>query len=513
MLLILSLLCPLSSGLASNVEDSLVVGIQSTRTTSIQPLFPQERDMLSVYDLVWESLVTIDDNYIPQPCLARSWEVSPNGRTWTFRLRTDVSFSNGQPLRAADVVATAQAILARARDETTTDKGFYYNLKYFISDISASSDDTVVVRADRPYYGLLYAMTFPVLPESQVNMASPCGTGPYVITDFSPANMLSLSASSTWWKNTPQVRHITFVMTDTPKKVIENYEYARVDTVFTRSIAAAQYRSGTSSLALNSRTPQLELLLMNHSSSRLADVRVRKAIRYVLDLDRIASSVYMGMVDRTNLPVIPGTWMYNDNLDAQFRPNLEEARRLLEEAGWGDSNQDGYLDRLDDEDPTRLVELRLNLYVYEEPDNDVRIECANMIREQLAQVGITVNISTMTFTGIQEKLNAASFNLALVSFSMDTAPDPGFLLMNANTGNYGRYRSTAMTDLFKELRKCVSQQEYQQKLYEIESLFVDDCPFICLYWREGVVLTRKMYTTVRDVREHHLLKGIESFRP
>ena len=53
--------------------DSLSVGIQSTKTTTIQPLVPIERDMMSIYSLVYESLVTIDDNYLPQPGLAESW--------------------------------------------------------------------------------------------------------------------------------------------------------------------------------------------------------------------------------------------------------------------------------------------------------------------------------------------------------------------------------------------------------------------------------------------------------
>ena len=73
---------------------------------------------------------------------------------------------------------------------------------------------------------------------------------------------------------------------------------------------------------------------------------------------------------------------------------------LLEADGWGDSNEDGVLDRLNDEG--KLVSLNMNLYVYEEPEDNVRIETANFIKEELAVVGINVSITTMTFTGIQE---------------------------------------------------------------------------------------------------------------
>ena len=124
--------------------------------------------MLSIYDLVYESLVQIDENYMPQPYLAERWEESSGGKYWTFYLRRDVSFTDGTPLTAADVVASAQYILDKANDENITDHGFYSNLKYFVSGISAKDDYTVTVKTSRPYFGLLYAMTFPVVPAAYV---------------------------------------------------------------------------------------------------------------------------------------------------------------------------------------------------------------------------------------------------------------------------------------------------------------------------------------------------------
>lgn len=123
-----------------------------------------------------------------------------------------------------------------------------------------------------------------------------------------------------------------------------------------------------------------------------------------------------------------------------------------------------------------------------------------------------MTVTTLTMAGMQEKLSAGSFHMALVSYAMDAAPDYGFLLMSGNTGNYSRYRSSTMTTLCKELRSCKSKDTYQSKLYEIQSRFTEDSPFICLYYRCGMVLTRKMYTTVRDVRELELMRGIEDFR-
>ena len=515
-LLLTTLLMPADQAFAENVGTSITIGIQSTKTLTLRPFEPQERDMLSIYNVVYDSLVTIDDDYLPQGSIAESWEESSGGKTWIFHLRSDVRFSDGTPLTAADVVASANYILDKARDENITDHGFYSNLNYFVKSITAKDDHTVVVTAKtsksdtRYYYGILYQMTFPIVPASQVSADNPCGSGPYVVSQFQAGDFMVLEANTNWWKTQPFVRQIMVSFHDAPKAVIDSYEYNRVDAVFTRSIAGAQYKTGTNSVSMSYRTNQLECLLTNNSARELTP-EVRKAIRYVIDRKKIISSVYSGMAVLTNFPFYPGTWMYNDGLDSLFTINLDEARRLLEEAGWEDSDENGVLDRTDSEG--KLSQLSLRFYVYEEPDNDVRLEAANMIAEQLAQVGIECRIEPMTIANVREKLKAGSYDLALVSFAMDVCPDPGFMLTKGNSGNYVRYKSDRMTTLCNDLRKEVSQNGFRQKLMEIQSLFAEDCPFICLYYRTGFVITRYMYTTCRDVREYELLRGIAGFFP
>ncbi len=463
---------------------------------------------------MYESLFYLDDQYKPQPLLAESWREDGDGKTWTFNIRRNVTFSDGTPLTARDVVATANYILEMAKDEESPVKGYYSNLRYFVSRITAPDDYTVVVRADagRTYYGLLYAMTFPVLPESELRSENPMGSGPYIITRFKQgqSSEIVLEANTNWWKNLPHVRRISVVCYTTQREVMEAYEYGRVNTIFTRAIAASQYKSGANSLSLDYRTNQLEVLMMYQSSGRLRSVNVRKAIRHAIDVDYIANHVYMGMVYRTDTPVIPGIELYNENVSSAYGYDVEKARRLLEEDGWADTNEDGVLDKVVDD---VSIDLSVRLYVYEEPDNDVRFETAGVIKDQLAAVGIKVEIVTGTYQSVKEKLEAGSFALALCSIAMDPVPDYGFLLMSGNTCNYGRYKSTEMTDLCKKLRTCYEPGPYRDTLWQIQERFTEDCPFLCLFYRGGTVLTRYMYTTVRDVRELELLRGIESFNP
>ena len=130
------ILLPINPVSAEGVGREFTIGIQSTKTISIRPFEAVDRDMLSIYNAVYESLVYLDDNYMPQGCLAESWEPGNNGKTWTFTLRSDIRFSDGTPITADDVVASAQYILDKANDENIADHGFYYNLAYFVKNIT-----------------------------------------------------------------------------------------------------------------------------------------------------------------------------------------------------------------------------------------------------------------------------------------------------------------------------------------------------------------------------------------
>ena len=207
LLALLTILCLLfgpAASRAENVGDSLVVGMVSTRTTEIRPLTPQEAGMVSLYNVVYESLVTVDDNGIPQPYLAEKWEESNSGETWTFTLRENLRFSDGSALTADDVVASAQYLLTLAKNEEAEDNGFYQTMRYTISSISKADERTVIVKAARKYYGVLYSMTFPVVPAAQVEQANPLGSGPYVISAFEPGSYMQLDANANWWQTQPQ---------------------------------------------------------------------------------------------------------------------------------------------------------------------------------------------------------------------------------------------------------------------------------------------------------------------
>ena len=276
----------------------------------------------------------------------------------------------------------------------------------------------------------------------------------------------------------------------------------------TRSINASRYSSSLSSFSLAARTRQLEVLLINRSSSLFksdenGENLVRRAISYAINRSELISSVYQGMATVAYTPIPAGTWLSNEStINDIYDPLM--AASLLDSAGWKLAD-DGKRYKDGSGFPT------IYLLVYDEPGSTVRTNAANKIREQLAAVGLPVIVSTRTRDYTLTKLRSADYTLALVAFNFDVSPDPGFTIASTGSCNYTRYRSDTMNDLITKLRSSVSADDYKSVMGEIQNLFVQDIPYLPLYWRTGALLSRSAFTDARDIRELELLRGVESW--
>lgn len=319
---------------------------------------------------------------------------------------------------------------------------------------------------------------------------------------------MMLTANQDWWGGTPGLQEIMTIFHATNRDLVSSYEYNRVDAIITRELNAAQYRSGVSTLNITYRTRQLETLLFNNASYELQDVKVRKAIRFAINIEGLVNSSYLGMVSRSDTLMPQGTWMQG-GVSSVLRQDVQRARALLAEAGWGNPNQDGVLTKVIDGGAKKLS---LSFIVYDDGGDGARLSTAQQIAGMLSNVGIEARVISLPFADAQARLKAGSYNLALAAFSMDAVPDPGFLLISGNTANFMRYRSENMDKLFEGLRSALTKEKYTQKLYEIQARFVEDCPFVSLYYRNGAIITRQMFSTSRDLREPDILRGIEEVR-
>lgn len=489
----------------------MTVAMISATDLAIYPLLTMDRDMLSMMDLVYESLVVLDDSRNPSPGLATSWQMLGDGKTWIFTLREKVLFHNGNEMTAYDVAATMDAIKIIASDETlpANQKGMYVNVANICHSWKAEDAYTLTVTTNRPFYGLLYAMTFPILQAQSVMEQNPPGTGPYRVEYYAPGEELWLVGNQNWYNLPPYVNEIIGKWYPDVETALAAFEAEDVDIIMTRSTAAVRYRGTTSSRAssYDYATQQLECLMINYAN-HLKDLDMRKAVVHAINTSRLTSNVYQSMVTPTNTLQSPDSWLYKENVTT-YAYNPEEANALLDSLGWGNINDAGYRFRKTDTGETKVLEFRIGYY--NEAGNNLRGEAAEEIGRMLNAVGIKVRFTPYEFEAGAQKLTSADYDLFLCAYNMDVVPDPNYILLSNGYGNYAKYRSDDMNTLCQALRKAAKAEDFQSTWFEIQTLMANDLPFLPLYWREGVVLTRYPYSNIRDIRENELLRSINEY--
>ena len=503
-----------AAGGAYHGLTSLTVAAVAGEDAHLSPLTSRDRDMHSLMALCYEGLVALDDDGYPVPALA-SWTAPTDGRRWLFHLRTDVTFHNGKPLTSADVVATLNYIreLGQYDDKGASrlpreERGVHANLiEAYVSSVTAMDTYTVQITGSRAYFGLLSAMTFPILPAEEVASALPPGTGPYRIAEYEPGDRLWLTAWSGYRRPAANVSNIVALIYPNIDKALEAFDAGAADVAMTRSLAATRYTGSLRSFTMTYSTRQLELLLMHHRERKgiLRDDNVRRAIMAAIDRTALIRQVYQGMATLADTPVQPGSWLY-DGTATQEPYNESRAIQLLEQSGW-ELNAAGVRERFIDGTPTPL---KLSLLTYEEPTGGVRQSTANAIAEMLRKVGIDCTVTVWSHTRVRERLAAGNFDLVLCGMNMDVVPDPGFMFLGLDT-NYSRYRSNTMDELIKNMRAQTDEDNYKRAMSEVQHQFVADAPFMCLYFRTGSLLTRDTFSDVRVLRELELFRGIEAW--
>lgn len=487
----------------------------------LHPLRILDRDAVSLLGLVYESLVELDDNRKPAPKLA-TWSTD-DGKIWTFTIKQNVIFHDGRELTAYDVAATMDYIKALAENDSlaANEKGLYYLLPTYCSRWEATDTYTLQVHTKDPSYGLLYAMTFPVLQAQSISLDNPPGTGPYRVDYYVPGAELSLVGNSNWRERPPHVSEVLGKWYASDDDALRAFESEQVDIVMTRSPASVRYR-GTLSSRINSyeyATRQIEVLLFDLASNKIKDSLMREAICCAIDKSRLIQNVYQNIVTDTRSLLRPGSWLYNDPFDRssteekkRFAYNPERSKQLLGELGWTLIDEEkGFRYKKNNETGAK-TNLTIRIGYYNEAGNTLRRDAAREIANMLTNVGFDVSVNKFdTIADAQKKLSVQDYDIFLCAYNFDVVPDPTFLLATGDT-NYTRYSSKEMNELLKRLHTAYDSQDYYDVWSEIQMKMWLDMPMFPLYYRNGVVLSRYAYSSIRDIREYELLNSLERYQ-
>lgn len=476
----------------------VVIGYIEPGYASFSPVLTNDWDIISINQLVFESVVDLDENMKPVPMLADNWV--QDGRNWIFNLRSGIQFHNGYELTAYDVVRTYQMMLQSGQNSP------YYARMQMIETMEATDIYILTVTGKTSSMMTLYAMTFPVMQYETLYDDLPRGTGPYWYIQYNEEGTVRLEANPLWWKQQPEVRSILLKRYYNSGDAIEAIRTKQIDMLSTKSPKASLSRRLSDLTSMDYPTLTYEMLIPNLGDGKLtADVNVRQAIMYAIDRSVIASNGYLDMAIQCEVPIVPNSWLY-ESQSAIYYYSPERALQLMHNSGWQDMTGNG---KLNQRSGVMLVEPTISLITYNESTNTIRENAANLIKEYLEAVGFSVTVTVRSKAQVREAIKSRNYDLALVGMNLSEVPDVSALLETSGALNFNHYSNDAM-DLLIERARAASDEDTLQRVYsEIQMTVVDRLPVLGLLFRTGTVLAGRSIGGLYGLRAYDNFNGFE----
>ena len=481
-------------------DAELLIGYVAQSNASLNPFLCNEWDLVSLNQLVFEPLVALDENQKPTPMLADNWQ--HEGNKWLFTLRSNITFHNGQPLTAYDVQATYELFVQMDAD----DNPYSSRIKQLITGLKAMDDRTVAVEAKYEGYITLYAMNFPVVQSSTLYDDMPRGTGPYWYVRYDIDSAVRIEANPLWWQQPPTLSSITFRRYESSADAIEGLQTNGVEMLSTRSNSAAICRKLSDLTSMDYATWTYELMVPNLStSSVMSNVKIRQAVMYAIDRAMIANNAYLDMATQSEVPILPGTWLY-ESQSAQYYYSPERALQLLNSAGWEDLNGDMILDKLDG---IKVSELNVSIITYNDAASSVRENAAEMIANYLSVVGVKATVETMSSSNLKKRIKEGDYDIALIGLNLSEVPNLIGLLGTDGNMNFNYYSDSVMDSLLKQTVTAADETGIKQVYSQIQLKVVENLPIMGLLFRSGTVLSSRSLGGLTGIRALNTFRGLE----
>lgn len=462
---------------------------------TLHPLCVTDEGMRNVLSLVFEPAIRLDYSDKPQPSVIENWSVDETGKIFTFALRKDVQFHNGQgTVTVDDLVFALDAICAMEVDVCP-----YAKYKGILVSYEKVSDTELKVVTTEKTGDIYYLMSFPVIPSSYYEGVSaetskrPVGTGPYAVDAYSTEEGMTMTRNEDWWRRLPAVLTVNAIPADSEQDKIAGLQMGAYDCVTSTLMTANSYRAEGAIDVYSMVTQYYDALVPNMRNAALRSGEVRQAISLALDRREIISLGVLGEGVATSAPLRPDLWYLESMVGQANEYDATTAAKLLDEAGYVLNETDGYRYK-------GSSRLEINLIYTESTEIFYRKTVAEQIAKQLAEVGILVNVREKDASEYRSLLEAGTFDMALCSFYTKENNDISFLFVGESALNYGSYSSQKLNSLIQEARAAVTEDECVQAYTALNEELSTALPHIGLYFREHAALISAEIENVGKMR-------------
>jgi len=401
---------------------------------------------------LYENLVQVQENGEIAPMLAQSWEISEDGKTYTFYLRDGVLFHDGTP---CDAEAVRKSFL-RAKDKN---RGIVHP-QYFanIAEIQVLDEKTVrfvLQKADAAFLTLLALGEAVVVPDRDDLGRNPLGTGPFRFERWDPGYQLRLARNPRYWrKGYPKVDALVFRFIPDPTAQLSALRAGDVDVIAEVTPEIAQTLQGNENFAVLSAPQDLvQILAINKTRAPFGDLKVRQALAHALDRSQLIRLVALGFASPVGSHLAPTAPYYAD-MTWLYPYDPERASALLAEAGY----PQGF---------SATLTLPSN-YAF-------HVRTGEILAAQLAQVGIRLKLELVDWpTWLERVYGQADFDLTVIGHVGRLDPALTLAFYGAGRRDYYFRRGWENPELNEILRRgaTTSDPKARQSIYTVAQYLI-----------------------------------------
>lgn len=385
--------------------------------------------------ILYDTLVSITaDGY--EGCLAESWDISEDGRTYTFHIRPNVLFSDGEKCDANAILANFNAILENRERHT------WLEMMNLLVDVSAPDENTFVIEMSEPYYPMLtelgcirpFAMISPscmINGSTKDGVSGHIGTGPYVLTDFVTDEYAVFERNENYWGKAPAIRKITVKVIPDNQTRIMALESGEIDLIFGKNMidadAISQYLDSDKFTVGLSDPTSTRHIVMNTTREILGDPAVRKALQHATDRQTISDGIFYGLEQPADTLYATTVPYCNVGLKP-YEYSTETAAQILDEAGWVLGS-----DKMRAKDGRQLA-----LDLLYNSDSVTEKTIAEYLQSEYLKLGISMTIHGEEEQSYRDNMKAGNFDMVFnICWGMPYDPQSSLAAMRAPV--YGDY--------------------------------------------------------------------------
>jgi len=474
----------------SNKGDNIILDQTSTTNTiqtdlrfaiaaldTINPILSKNRNVHEITKIIYEPLITLNENFKMQYCLAEEI-AKTDDLTYIVKLRKGVLWHNGENFTSADVKYTVDIIKGGASTI------YSENLK-FVTGLEVIDNYTVKITLSQPVPFFEYSLTFPIMSQKYyededfgTSSKIPVGTGLFKIATIESA-IIKLIKNETYWNATlknPMVKEININLYSTIGEVYNAFKSGDIDILTVKISNVESYIGTIGYTRMEYKTREYDFLAFNTFNQTLSNSNVRKALSLVLDKNAIVATCLGNGYIASNFSLDMGNWLYTKDLTIQS--NTEEAKQILESDGWvyrnntWQKNTDG-----------RIVTLTFSITVND--NNGTRVAVAENIAEQFRNFGIHVNVIQVSANRYVDILNNKEYECILAGLELGFSPSVNTFF---GEGNIANYSSPEVVDIMNVINNTTEDTVLYEKYSRLYDMYLEEAPYIGLYRTTDLVI-------------------------